>query len=174
MAVSFTIVDVKFLVQQSFSLSLQLLRPAHAKVIETYEQCRNYNALAIVLLVRKIPKMKFLFSCTSGRQDLRRRKKYYRLEVQLAYLVNFAQLLLRFASHFTFSALQISLTLLWVNFFKNTYILFYFYLVLYLQLWLEVQHTQWTLPNFYYGYPHFTFLHSKMLSYTRWNHFLQE
>ena len=87
-----------------------------------------------MLLVRKIPKIKFLLSCTSSRQDLWRRRKYYQLEVQLAYLVNFAQLLLRFASHFTFSALQISLTVLWITFFKNKYIFIYFYLVL--SLWL--------------------------------------
>ena len=50
-----------------------------------------YNALFLVLLVRKIPNMKFLLYSTS--EDLRRLRKYYRLEVQLAYLVDFAQFL---------------------------------------------------------------------------------
>ena len=72
MAASFTLVDLKFVVQQSFSLTLQLLRPALAKVNKTQEWYCHYNALVIVLLVRKIPKMKFLLSCTSSQQDLRR------------------------------------------------------------------------------------------------------
>ena len=59
-----------------------------------------YNALFLVLLVRKIPNMKFLLYSTS--EDLRRLRKYYRLEVQLAYLVDFAQFLWEFAAHFTF------------------------------------------------------------------------
>ena len=75
-----------------------------------------YDALVIALMVRKIPKIIFLLSCTSYRQDLRRLKKNYLLEVQLAYLVNFAQLLLRFSRYFSFSAPQISLTLLLVTF----------------------------------------------------------
>ena len=37
MAVSFTLIDLKFPVQQSFSLTLSPLRPALAKVNETYE-----------------------------------------------------------------------------------------------------------------------------------------
>ena len=34
-------------------------------------------------------------------------------------------------------------------------------------------HTQWTLPNFFFLWfaPYFTFLHSKLWSYTLWNHF---
>ena len=33
-------------------------------------------------------------------------------------------------------------------------------------------HTQWTLPNFFLWFaPYFTFLHSKLWSYTLWNHF---
>ena len=61
MAVSFSLVDLKFLVQQSFSLTPQQLRSAFAKVNKTYEQYRHYNAFVIVLLVRKIPMMKFIY-----------------------------------------------------------------------------------------------------------------
>ena len=186
MAVSFSLVDPKFLVQQTFSLTLQPVRPALAKVNETYEQYRHYNALVIVLLVRKIPKMKFLLSCTSSQQDLRRLRKYYRLEVQLAYLVYFAQMLLRFASHLIFSALQISLTLLFQSYthvFKNKFTFIYFNLALYpswqdlkglikqyrqeVQLAYLVDFAQF-LSRFS---PHSTFLHSKLQSYTSWNHF---
>ena len=39
-------------------------------------------------------------------------EQYHRLELQLAYLVHFAQYLRQVASHFTYSALQISLTLI--------------------------------------------------------------
>ena len=166
MAVSFTLVDLKFLVEQSFSLTLQPPRPTLSKVNKTYEQYRHYYAFVIVLLVRKISKMKLLLSCSSGRQDLMGHRKippargtagifsplcpifttgcftfhlfctpnqsyshfsrirlhlcifiwsctsswqdlsglikYHWLEVQLAYLVDFAQFLLRFARHFTF------------------------------------------------------------------------
>ena len=125
-AVSFTLVDLKFLAQQNFSLTLQPLRPTLSKVNKTYELYRYYNALVTVLLVRKISKMKFLLSCTSSRQDLRWLRKYYRLEVKFAYSVNFAQLLQRFASHFTFSAPQVSLTSVESLFFKNTYTLIHF------------------------------------------------
>ena len=62
-AVSFTHVELKFLVQKSFSLTLQPLRPTLAKVKKTYEEYRHFNALVMMLLVRKIPKMKFLLSC---------------------------------------------------------------------------------------------------------------
>ena len=44
----------------------------------------------------------FIWSCTSSWQDLSGLIKYYWLEVQLAYLVDFAQFLLRFTRHFTF------------------------------------------------------------------------
>ena len=165
MAVSFTLVDLRFLVQQSFS-SLQPLTPSLAKVNKSYELYRHYNALVIALLVGKIPKMKFPLSCTSSRQgaqkilpargtacisgqlcpfvttvcfafyffctpnqsntslnnfskeyvhiyfylvlnltgwqDLSGLIKYCRLEVQLAYFVEFAQFLLRFAPRLTF------------------------------------------------------------------------
>ena len=63
MAVSFTHVELKFLVQKSFSLTLQPLRPTLAKVKKTYEEYRHFNALVMMLLVRKIPKMKLLLSC---------------------------------------------------------------------------------------------------------------
>ena len=162
MAVSFTLVDLKFLVKQSFSLTLQPPRPTLAKVNKTYKQYRHYNAFVIVLPVRNISMMKLLLSCSSRRQDPRRHRKIlpargtacifsplspivttgcftfhlfgtpnqsythffkntftfiyfylvmylqpvvtegaYKIEVQLAYLVNFAQCLLRFARHFT-------------------------------------------------------------------------
>ena len=67
MAVSFTLVNLKFHVQQSFSLTLQPLRPTLAIVNNTYEYHHHHNAFVIVLLVRKIPKMKFLLSCISSR-----------------------------------------------------------------------------------------------------------
>ena len=56
--------------------------------------------------------------------------KSYRLEVQLAYLVNFAQLLQWFASHFTHSTLQTSHTPLWMIFFfvRNRYKFIYLFL----------------------------------------------
>ena len=63
MAVSFTHFELKFLVQKSFSLTLQPLRPTLAKVKNTYEEYRHFNALVMMLLVRKIPKMKLLLSC---------------------------------------------------------------------------------------------------------------
>ena len=70
-----------------------------------------------------------------------------------------------------------------MTFFKNTNIFTYFYLVLYLQLIrsegaykLEVQLAY--LVDFAqflsWCAPHFTFLHSKLQSYTAWNYFLQE
>ena len=62
MAISFTLVDLKFLVQLSFSLTLQLQGPALAKINKTHE-----SHLVIVLLIVKIPKMKLLSSCTSSR-----------------------------------------------------------------------------------------------------------
>ena len=66
-AVSFTPVDPKFLVQQRFSLTLYPQRPAPVKVNETHEQYCQHNALVVVLRVRKIPKMKFILSCASSR-----------------------------------------------------------------------------------------------------------
>ena len=59
MAVSFTLFDLKFLVQQSFNLSLRPLRPALAKVNKIYEYYRHYNALVIVLLVERFPRWNF-------------------------------------------------------------------------------------------------------------------
>ena len=50
-------------------------------------------------------KFTFIFvnwSCTSSWQDLERLRKYYRLEVQLPHLVDFAQFLLQFALNLTF------------------------------------------------------------------------
>ena len=133
MAVSFYLVDLNFLEQQSPSLTLQPLRPTLAKVNKTYEQYRHYNALVIVLLVAKIPKMKSLLSCTSGRQDQRGLRRYYRLEVQLAYLVDFARFLPRFASHFT--SLHSKLFLHSYNFSRlRLHSFFFLNLVLYLQL----------------------------------------
>ena len=85
-----------------------------------------------MLLVEKILKMKCLLSCTSRRWDLRRLRKYYRLEVQLANLVKFAHLLLRFASHFF--ALQVSLTLLWITFSKDTYTFILLHILLHIFL----------------------------------------
>ena len=103
----------------SLSLTLQPLRPMLAKVNKTYEQYRHFNDPVVVLLVGKIHGMKFLLSCTSSWQDLRRLRKYYHLDIQLVYLLK--------VSHFTFvvclfyfSMLQINLTLLGITFFTNT------------------------------------------------------
>ena len=186
MAVSFSLVDHKFLVQQSFSLTLQLLRSTLAKVNKTHEQYRHHNAFVIVLLVRKISKMKFLLSCTFRQQDLRRLRKYYRLEVQLAYLVYFAQMLLRFASHFIFLHSKLvlhsffSLTLMFSRTNLHLFILIWSCtpswqdlkgLIKYyrqeVQLAYLVDFAQF-LSRFS---PHSTFLHSKLQSYTSWNHF---
>ena len=68
--------------------------------------------IVIVLLIGKIPQMKISIVLYLQLVDLKRPRKYYLLQVQLAYLVNFAHFLLQLATHFTFSALQISLTLL--------------------------------------------------------------
>ena len=48
-------------------------------------------------------------------------RKYYRLKVKLAYLVDFAQFLPRFALHFTFLHFN-SLTLLGIAFSMDTFI----------------------------------------------------
>ena len=112
---------------------MQPPRPTLAKVNKTCEQYRHYNALVIVLLVRKILKMKFLLSCTSSRQDLKVLIKYYRREVQLAYLVDFAQFLLRFAPHLTFLHSKLVLHSQ-ESLFTGVRLHLFFYLVLYLQL----------------------------------------
>ena len=61
MAVSFTLVDRKFLVQQSFRLTLQPLRPALAKVNKTFEYYCHYNALVMVLLVTPLSLLKYAY-----------------------------------------------------------------------------------------------------------------
>ena len=86
----------------SLSLTLQPLRPMLAKVNKTYEQYRHFNDPVVVLMVGKIHRMKFLLSCTSSRQDLRRLRKYYHLEIQLVYLVNFSHFTFVVCSFFTF------------------------------------------------------------------------
>ena len=62
----------------------------------------------------------FIWSCTSTRQVLKVLRKYYRLEVQLAYLVDFAQFLLRFAPHLLSCTPNQSYTSL--NHFFNEYV----------------------------------------------------
>ena len=60
--------------------------------------------------------------------------KYYQLEVQLAYLVDFAKFLLRFTPHLTFLLSKLQSYTLW-NHFSQEYIYIYFFnLVLYLLL----------------------------------------
>ena len=86
----------------SLSLTLQPLRPMLAKVNKTYEQYCHFNDPVVVLLVGKIHRMKFLLSCTSSRQDLRRLRKYYHLEIQLVYLVDFSHFTFVVCSFFTF------------------------------------------------------------------------
>ena len=147
-----------------------------AKVNKTYEQYHHYNSLVIVLLVRKIPKMKFLLPCTSSWQDLRWLRKYYRLEVQLAYLVNFAQLFLWFASHFflhnklvlhsfesPFSRIHIHLfifnwscTSTWQDLMR---------LRRYYQLEVQLAHLVDFAQFLTWFASHFTFLHSKLVLY---------
>ena len=100
MAVSFTLVDLKFLDQQSqFSLTLQPLRATLVKVTKLI------NSIATTIPFTKcswLERSHNEIPCNSHQQDLRRLRKYCRLEVQLAYLVDFVQLLPRFASHFYF------------------------------------------------------------------------
>ena len=64
----------------------------------------------------------FIWSCTSSWQDLRRLRKHHRLEVQLAYLVDFARFLSWFAPILLFYTPSCSLTLCGIIFFgKNTF-----------------------------------------------------
>ena len=125
----------------------------------------------------------FIWSCTSTRQVLKVLRKYYRLEVQLAYLVDFAQFLLRFAPHLLSCTPNQSYTSL--NHFFNEYVYIDLFLIWsctstwqdlmglrkYYQLEVQladlVEFTQ-LLPRFA---PDFPFLHSKLQCYTPWNHF---
>ena len=184
LAVSFALFDLQFLVQQSLSLTLQPLRPTLAKVNKTYEQYRHYNSLVTVLLFGKIPKTKFLLSCTSkisgGLENTTGQR--YSLHIQST-LPNCYNGLLRIL---LFPLPKLILHSFESLFFRNTYTFIYFQLVLYLQLVgsqgafkilpLEVQLARlvdfsqfllWFAPNF-------TFLHSKLQSQTPWNYILQE
>ena len=64
----------------------------------------------------------FIWSCTSSWQDFQRLRKYYQLEVQLAYLIDFAQFSLQFALNFTFRHSIQSYTTL-ESFFFHEYLL---------------------------------------------------
>ena len=68
----------------------------------------------------------FIWSYTSSWQDLKGFIKYYRLEVQLAYLVDFARFLLRFAPHLTFLYSKLGLHSL--ESFLQEYIYIYFFI----------------------------------------------
>ena len=131
MAVPFTLVDLKFLVKQSFSLTLQPPRPTLSKVNKTYEQYRHYNAFVIVLLVRKISKMKLLLSCSSGRQDLRGDRKIPPARGTAGIFSPLCPIFM--IGCFTFH-LFCTPNQSYTHFFKNTFTFIYFYLVMYLQL----------------------------------------
>ena len=77
--------------------------------------------------------MKFLLSCTSSRQDQKALTKYYRLELQPAYLDDFVQSLLRFAPHLTFLHSKLVLYSL-ESLFTRVRLHSFSYLVFYLQL----------------------------------------
>ena len=130
--------------------------------------------------------MRFLLSCPLAGRISGGFKKYYRLEVQLAYLVNFAQLLLRlctvcFTFYFFCTPNQPYTPL---SHFFQEYVSIYFlfglvplagrilrlrkYYRLEIQLVYLVDFAQFVLPFA----PQFTFLHSKLQSYTPWNHFI--
>ena len=95
--------------------------------------------------LERSPRLNFYCLVPLGGRTLGGIAKYYWLEVQLACLVHFAQLLRQVASHLTYSALQISLTLIFSRIRSH----FFFFLVMYLQpvgsegaykyYWLEVQ-----------------------------------
>ena len=88
----------------------------------------------------------FIWSCASSWQDLKGVRIYYRLKVQLEYLVDFAQFLLWLAPHFTFVHSKLQPYTLWNHFFKNKFEFFFLYLVLYLQL-VGSQEDQKRLPT---------------------------
>ena len=74
----------------------------------------------------------FIWSCTSSWQDLRGLIKYYRLEVQLACLVNFAQFSLWSAPHLIFLHSKLQTYPPWNHFLQQYIFIFFFNLVLYL------------------------------------------
>ena len=102
-----------------------------------------------------------IWSCTSSWQDLKRLKKYYRLEVQLAYLVSFAQFLLRFSSHFTFLHSK-SILISWESLFSRKHVhLFIYFIWSCTSIWQGSDNTTGqrcslfilsTLPNFCYAW----------------------
>ena len=115
-------------------------------VNKMYEQYHHYKALFIVLLVRKIPKIEFMLSCTSTTVGyLGSPAKYYRLEVQPAYLVHFAQ-------SFYYSLLQsllfctfnqpytpMNLSFFFKNTFTFTFTIFYYSFLCILQFGIPCQ-----------------------------------
>ena len=111
-----------------------------ARVIKSYEWYRHYNALVIVLLVGKIPKMKFLLSCTSSQWDLKVRIKYYLLEVQLCIRSRLCPILITVCTTSEFSALKISFTLLGVTFYMSTFT-FIFLFGTFINMLADSQHT---------------------------------
>ena len=130
MAVSFTLVDLKFLVKQSFSLTLQPPRPTLVKVNKNYEQYRHYNAFVTVLLVRKISKMKLLLSGSSRRQDLRGHRKILPARGTACTFSPLSPIVTTgcFTFHLSGTPNQS-----YTHFFKNTFTFIYIYLVMYLQ-----------------------------------------
>ena len=172
MAVSFTLVDLKFLVKQSFSLTLQPPRPTLAKLNKTYEQYRHYNAFVIVLLVRHISKMKLLLSCSSRRQEPRRHRKILPARGTAGIFSPLCPIFTTGCLTFhSFDTPNQSYT----HFSKNTFTFIYFYLVMYLQpvgskgayKILLVRGTACILsrlsPILLRFVRHFTFLHSKLV-----------
>ena len=71
----------------------------------------------------------FIWSCTSSPKDLKGLRKYYRLQVQLAYLVDFVQILPWFTPHFPFLLFNLDLHSLELLFIRVCLHLFFFYMV---------------------------------------------
>ena len=170
MAVSFTLVDLKFLVEQSFSLTLQPPRPTLAKVNKTYEQYRHYNVFFIVLLVRNISKMKLLLSCSSRRQDPRRHRKTLPARGPACIFSPISPIASTgcFAFHLFGAPNQSYLVIIIWSCTSSRQDL----KVLIKQRYSL--HTQSTSPNVYYGLLDILLFCTPNQSFIPWNHFLQE
>ena len=101
---------------------------------------------------------------------------YYRLEVELAYLVDFVQFLLWFALHFTFLHSELQPYTLWNQFFlKNTFEFFFSLIWPCTSRWQDLRRLRNDykpevqlaylvhFAKFRVQFVHFTFLHSKLV-----------
>ena len=101
--------------------------------------------------------------------DIRGLKMYHRLQVELAYLVDFVQFLLWFAPHFTFLHSKLQPHTLWNQFFFKEYIRICFLLFGLVRLTERCSlHIQSTLRNVQYSLLILLFCTSNQ-SYTPWN-----